>query len=109
MNLVLNGLVTKFIRGAIMKATFNTSTCKPDCKTIRVMIAPLGELKIYENTIAFYSSDKWAKDYRISNAANAEVGTTGTVREHNKSMYKGGIHTFGIVRWLGNVPAWRRD
>ena len=56
-----------------------------------------------------FSSDNGPEDYRIRNAANAGVGSTGPLRGRKRSMYEGGIRTFGLVRWPGKVPAGRVD
>jgi len=73
------------------------------------LLQALEELKLAENTIVFFSSDNGAEDYRIGNAANAGVGSTGPLRARKRSMYEGGIRTFGLVRWPGHVPAGRVD
>lgn len=73
------------------------------------LFAALEELKLADNTLIFYSSDNGAEDYRISNAANAGVGSTGPLRARKRSMYEGGIRTFGLVRWPGHVAAGRVD
>ncbi len=56
-----------------------------------------------------FSSDNGPEDYHIRNAANAGVGSTGPLRARKRSMYEGGIRTFGLVRWPGRVAAGRRD
>jgi N-acetylgalactosamine-6-sulfatase len=66
-------------------------------------------MKLADNTIIFFSSDNGPEDYRIGNAANAGVGSAGPLRARKRSMYEGGIRTFGLVRWPGHVPAGRRD
>jgi N-acetylgalactosamine-6-sulfatase len=73
------------------------------------LFAALDELQLAENTIVFYSSDNGAEDYRIGNASNGGVGSTGPLRARKRSMYEGGIRTLGLVRWPGHVPAGRRD
>ena len=73
------------------------------------LLKTLDELGLAENTIVFYSSDNGAEDYRISNAANAGVGNTGLLRARKRSMYEGGVRTFGLVRWPGHVAAGRVD
>lgn len=73
------------------------------------LFAALDELGLASNTVVFFSSDNGAEDYRIGNAANAGVGNTGPLRARKRSMYEGGIRTFGLVRWPGHVPAGRRD
>jgi len=73
------------------------------------LFAALEEMKVADNTILFYSSDNGAEDYRIGNAANAGVGNVGPLRARKRSMYEGGIRTFGLLRWPGHVPAGRRD
>ena len=73
------------------------------------LFAALDEMKLTEDTIIFYSSDNGAEDYRIGNASNGGVGNTGPLRARKRSMYEGGIRTFGIVRWPGHVPAGKRD
>ncbi len=73
------------------------------------LFAALDEMKLAEDTIIFYSSDNGAEDYRIGNASNAGVGNTGPLRARKRSMYEGGIRTFGLVRWPGHVPAGKRD
>jgi N-acetylgalactosamine-6-sulfatase len=73
------------------------------------LLRALDELGLAENTIVFYSSDNGAEDYRIGNAANAGVGSTGPLRARKRSMYEGGIRTFGLVRWPGHVAAGRVD
>ena len=69
----------------------------------------LDELGIADDTIIVFSSDNGPEDYRVNNAANAGVGSTGPLRARKRSMYEGGIRTFGIVRWPGRVPAGRVD
>jgi N-acetylgalactosamine-6-sulfatase len=73
------------------------------------LFAALDEMKLADNTIIFLSSDNGPEDYRIGNATNAGVGSTGPLRARKRSMYEGGIRTFGLVRWPGHVPAGRRD
>ncbi|MFA6544905.1 MAG: sulfatase-like hydrolase/transferase [Limisphaerales bacterium] len=73
------------------------------------LFAALDELKLADDTIIFYSSDNGAEDYRIGNASNAGVGNTGPLRARKRSMYEGGIRTFGLLRWPGHVAAGRRD
>ncbi len=73
------------------------------------LFAALEEMKLADNTLIFYSSDNGAEDYRIGNAANAGVGNTGPLRARKRSMYEGGIRTFGLLRWPGHVPAGRVD
>lgn len=73
------------------------------------LFAALDELKLAEDTIIFYSSDNGPEDYRIGNAANGGVGSTGPLRARKRSMYEGGIRTFGLLRWPGKVAAGRVD
>ena len=73
------------------------------------LLQTLDELDLADNTIVFFSSDNGAEDYRIGNAANAGVGNTGPLRARKRSMYEGGIRTFGLVRWPGHVAAGRVD
>lgn len=79
-----------------------------DTQVGRLMDA-LEEMGLAQDTILFFSSDNGPEDYRISNASNAGVGNTGILRARKRSMYEGGIRTFGLVRWPGKVPAGRRD
>ena len=62
------------------------------------LFAALDEMKLANDTIIFFSSDNGAEDYRISNASNGGVGNTGPLRARKRSMYEGGIRTFGLVR-----------
>jgi len=73
------------------------------------LLDTLDELKLADNTIIFFSSDNGPEDYRIGNAANAGVGSPGPLRARKRSMYEGGIRTFGLVRWPGHVAAGRVD
>ncbi len=73
------------------------------------LLRALDELGLADNTIVFYSSDNGPEDYNISNAANAGVGNTGPLRARKRSMYEGGIRTFGLLRWPGRVAAGRVD
>jgi N-acetylgalactosamine-6-sulfatase len=73
------------------------------------LFAALDEMKLADNTIIFYSSDNGAEDYRIGNASNAGVGNTGPLRARKRSMYEGGVRTFGLVRWPGHVAPGRVD
>ena len=73
------------------------------------LLDALDEMKLAENTLIVFSSDNGPEDYRISNAANAGTGSTGLLRGRKRSMYEGGIRTFGLVRWPGKVPAGRVD
>ncbi len=87
---------------------FCASLTDVDTQVGRLM-AKLDELKLTEHTIVVYSSDNGPEDYRISNAANGGVGSTANLRARKRSMYEGGIRTFGLVRWPGHVPAGRID
>ncbi len=73
------------------------------------LFTALDELKLANDTIIFFSSDNGAEDYRIGNASNGGVGNTGPLRARKRSMYEGGIRTFGLVRWPGRVAAGKRD
>lgn len=73
------------------------------------LFAALDEMKLADDTLIFFSSDNGAEDYRISNASNGGVGNTGPLRARKRSMYEGGIRTFGLVRWPGHIPAGRHD
>ena len=73
------------------------------------LLDSLDEFGIADDTIIVFSSDNGPEDYRIRNAANAGVGSTGPLRGRKRSMYEGGIRTFGLVRWPGKVPAGRVD
>jgi len=73
------------------------------------LFAALDEMNLADNTLIFYSSDNGAEDYRIGNASNAGVGNTGPLRARKRSMYEGGIRTFGLLRWPGHVAAGRVD
>lgn len=73
------------------------------------LLDALEELGLAENTVIFYSSDNGPEDYRVGNAANAGVGSPGVLRGRKRSMYEGGVRTFGLVRWPGHVPAGRVD
>lgn len=87
---------------------FCASLTDLDTQVGRLMEA-LDEMGLAEETLVFYSSDNGPEDYRISNAANGGVGSTGELRARKRSMHEGGIRTFGLVRWPGTVPAGRRD
>ncbi len=67
------------------------------------LLRALDALGLSERTIVFFSSDNGPEDYRIGNAANAGVGSAGPLRARKRSMYEGGIRTFGLVRWPGRV------
>ena len=73
------------------------------------LLQALDDLKLADHTIVFFSSDNGPEDYRVGNAANAGVGNAGPLRARKRSMYEGGIRTFGLVRWPGHVPAGRVD
>jgi N-acetylgalactosamine-6-sulfatase len=71
------------------------------------LLDSLDELGLTNDTLIFFSSDNGPEDYRVSNAANAGVGSAGPLRARKRSMHEGGIRTFGLVRWPGKVPAGR--
>ncbi len=73
------------------------------------LLDALDAMHLAEDTLIFLSSDNGPEDYRIKNAANAGVGNPGVLRARKRSMYEGGIRTFGLVRWPGKVPAGRVD
>ncbi|MCX7818109.1 MAG: sulfatase-like hydrolase/transferase [Kiritimatiellae bacterium] len=73
------------------------------------LLDAMDELGLSSNTVLFFSSDNGPEDYRISNAANAGVGSTGPLRARKRSLYEGGIRTPGLLRWPGRVPAGRVD
>ena len=71
------------------------------------LLDSLDALGLTNDTLIFFSSDNGPEDYRISNAANAGVGSAGPLRARKRSMHEGGIRTFGLVRWPGKIPAGR--
>lgn len=73
------------------------------------LMKELDDLGIAENTVVFFSSDNGPEDYNISNASNAGVGNAGPLRARKRSMYEGGVRTFGLLRWPGHVAAGRVD
>jgi N-acetylgalactosamine-6-sulfatase len=73
------------------------------------LFAALDEMKLADNTLIFFSSDNGAEDYRLRAAANAGVGNTGPLRARKRSLYEGGIRTFGLLRWPRHVAANRVD
>ncbi len=73
------------------------------------LLDALDEMAMTENTILVFSSDNGPEDYRVGNAANAGVGSPGPLRGRKRSLYEGGIRTFGLVRWPGKVAAGRVD
>ncbi|MCC6352677.1 MAG: sulfatase-like hydrolase/transferase [Verrucomicrobiae bacterium] len=73
------------------------------------LMQTLDELGIADNTVVLFSSDNGPEDYNISNAANAGVGNPGPLRARKRSMYEGGVRTFGLLRWPGHVAAGRVD
>lgn len=87
---------------------FCASLTDLDTQIGRLMQA-LDDLKLADKTIVFFSSDNGPEDYRIGNAANAGVGSAGALRARKRSMYEGGIRTFGLLRWPGHVAAGRVD
>ena len=87
---------------------FCASLTDLDTQIGRLMQA-LDELQLADSTLVFFSSDNGPEDYRIGNAANAGVGNTGPLRGRKRSMYEGGVRTFGLLRWPGRVPAGRVD
>ena len=73
------------------------------------LLDELDRLGLASNTVVLYTSDNGPEDYRISNASNAGVGSTGPLRARKRSMYEGGIRVLGLVRWPGKVPAGRQN
>jgi N-acetylgalactosamine-6-sulfatase len=73
------------------------------------LLKELDALGLAENTVVFFSSDNGPEDYNIGNASNAGVGSAGPLRARKRSMYEGGIRTFGLLRWPGHVAAGRVD
>lgn len=71
------------------------------------LLDSLDQLGLTNDTLIFFSSDNGPEDYRIGNAANAGVGSPGSLRARKRSMHEGGVRTFGLVRWPGKVPAGR--
>ncbi len=71
------------------------------------LLDSLEEMGLTNDTLIFFSSDNGPEDYRVSNAANAGVGSPGPLRARKRSMHEGGVRTFGLVRWPGKVPAGR--
>jgi len=69
------------------------------------LLDALDEMQLAEDTIIVFSSDNGPEDHRLANAGHAGTGNTGTLRGRKRSLYEGGIRTFGIVRWPGRVAA----
>lgn len=73
------------------------------------LLDAVDDMDLAQDTLIVFSSDNGPEDYRISNAANAGTGSPGILRGRKRSMYEGGVRTFGLVRWPGKVPAGRVD
>jgi N-acetylgalactosamine-6-sulfatase len=73
------------------------------------LFTALDEMNLAKNTIIVFSSDNGAEDYRIYNAVDSGVGNNGPLRARKRSIYEGGVRTFGLVRWPGHVPAGKAD
>jgi len=73
------------------------------------LLDTLEQMGLAENTIVFLSSDNGAEDYYTMNAANAGVGNTGPLRARKRSLFEGGVRTFGLARWPGHIPAGHVD
>jgi N-acetylgalactosamine-6-sulfatase len=73
------------------------------------LMKALDDVGLADDTIVVFSSDNGPEDYRIGNAANAGVGSTGPLRGRKRSLYEGGVRTFGLVRWPGHVASGRVD
>lgn len=73
------------------------------------LFAALDQMGLADNTIIIFSSDNGAEDYRIYNAVDCAVGNNGPLRARKRSIYEGGVRTFGLVRWPGHVPAGKTD
>ena len=69
------------------------------------LLEALDELQLAGDTIIVFSSDNGPEDHRLGNAGHAGTGSTGGLRGRKRSLYEGGIRTFGIVRWPGKVAA----
>jgi N-acetylgalactosamine-6-sulfatase len=69
----------------------------------------LDRLGLSENTLILLASDNGPEDYRVANAANAGVGVSGPLRGRKRSLFEGGIRTFGLARWPGKIAAGKRD
>ena len=73
------------------------------------LFSALKEMKLENDTIIFLASDNGSEDYSIFNATNAGVGNNGPLRARKRSIYEGGIRTFGLIRWPGKVVPGVRD
>jgi len=69
----------------------------------------LHELGLDRNTLILFSSDNGPEDYRVVNATNAGMGSTGPFRARKRSLYEGGLRTPLLVRWPGHVEAGTAD
>jgi len=73
------------------------------------LLDELNRLRLADDTVVVFSADNGPEDYRIKNAANAGVGSTGPLRARKRSVYEGGVRTPLLVRWPGRVEAGRVD
>jgi len=73
------------------------------------LLEELGRLGLADDTVVVFSADNGPEDYRIGNAANAGVGSTGPLRARKRSLYEGGVRTPLLVRWPGRIHAGRVD
>jgi len=73
------------------------------------LLEELERLGLADDTVVVFSADNGPEDYRIGNAANAGVGSTGPLRARKRSLYEGGVRTPLLVRWPGRVQAGRVD
>jgi N-acetylgalactosamine-6-sulfatase len=110
------GDFTNWMRDYAGKAKDLRSQMQVFCASLTDLDTQLGRLfdaldalKLSENTVIFFSSDNGPEDYRVGNAANAGVGSPGPLRARKRSMYEGGIRTFGLLRWPGRVAAGKVD
>ncbi|WDE97730.1 sulfatase-like hydrolase/transferase [Lentisphaera profundi] len=74
-------------------------------KAIGRLLDYLDESGLSENTIVFYTSDNGPEDYKVGDATNAGVGSSGISRGRKRSMYEGGVNVPAIVRWPNKVKA----
>jgi len=85
-------------------ATYAAEVTRLD-KEIARILKTLDELDLANNTIVIFSSDHGATYEKIAEGASISHDSNYPFRGQKRTLWEGGIHVPGVVRWPGHVPA----
>jgi arylsulfatase A len=87
-----------------LNATYAAEATRMD-KEIGRIIATVDKLGLREKTLIVFSSDHGATFEKMMHGVTNYLDSNRPFRGQKRTLWEGGVHVPGIVRWPGHVPA----